>query len=217
MALSSDAKFGISVLVATVAIIGIGAYFASRSTPAQQTSSTPVSEADRLVREDDPSVGPTDAQVTLVEFGDFQCPSCAAFHPTLNALKEAYSDSSVRFVYRQYPLTQIHEHAQLAAEASLEAQAQGKFWEYHDLLFENQRNLEQFSLEQYAQQLELDMDAFGAALNDGRHKAAVTQDVSDGTAVGVRGTPTIFINGAQYGGSQSVDAMKTYIDSLLTT
>lgn len=214
MTLSSDAKFGIGVFVATVLIIGIGAYFASKSTPSQTTSG-PVTETDRLVREDDPSTGSADAKVTVVEFGDFQCPSCGVFHPTLEALKDMYSDASVRFVYRHFPLTQIHEHAQLAAEASLEAQVQGKFWEYHDLLFENQTNLDRNALEQYAQELGLNMNEFQQALDEGTHKAAVTQDVSDGNAVGVRGTPTIYINNAEYTGARSAEAMKAYIDSLL--
>lgn len=214
MALTGEHKVLIGVLVVTVLIIIGGAFLAGQDANAP-TASEPVSNPDRLVREDDPVLGPEDAQVTVVEFGDFECPACGALHPPLKQVKADNADASVRFVYRQFPLEQ-HDHAQLSAEASLEAQAQGKFWEYHDLLFENQNSLTREDLESYAEQLELDMDSFRAALDDGRHADAVEEDKVDGRAVGVRGTPSLYINGVSYTGQYSVAALQAAIDQALT-
>ncbi|MEX1112299.1 MAG: thioredoxin domain-containing protein [Candidatus Andersenbacteria bacterium] len=216
MPLSSDAKFGIGVVVATLVIIVGGALYANRNAAVSPNETTrPITAPERLVQAHSPSVGPEDARVTFVEFGDFECPSCAAFHPTLSQLKEQYKDQSVRFVYRHFPIRSAHPNAQLAAEASMAAHAQGKFWEYHDLLFPNQRALSQEDLERYAEQLELNMDEFRTDLDEGTYKDVIEQDMSDARAVNVSGTPTLFINDAEYRGLRSVDALSSYIDSLL--
>mgnify|MGYP002624585724 FL=1 len=135
--MNSDTKVIICVVIATVVVIIGGALYANRNTnQAENHQTAPVDNPERLVGADDPILGAENATVTVVEFGDFQCPACGALHPVLQQVKEDLGDQPVRFVYRQFPLTQIHEYAQLAAEASLAADAQGKFWEYHDLLFE---------------------------------------------------------------------------------
>ena len=212
MELSSDAKMGIGVLVATVLIIGGGAWYASQKQSSQEP--TVAANTERLVLEDSHSLGADDAKVTVVEFGDFECPACGALHQPLKETKEKYADQSVRFVYRQFPLAQ-HPNALLAAEASEAAAAQGKFWEYHDLLFENQTALEREDLEQYAEQLTLNMDQFREALDNDTYRERVQQDRSDGNAVGVNSTPTVYINGVRYTGQYSVAALSQAIDAAL--
>ena len=214
MALTSDAKFVISILVATVLVIGGGAYITSKKSSSTAEKIVPDSLAERLVREDSPVTGPADAKVTVVEFGDFQCPACGSVHPLLKEVKEKYKDSSVRFVFRHFPLSQ-HEHAFLASEASIEAASQGKFWEYHDTLFENQINLTQADLENYAKQLSLDENTFKEALSSSKHEDAVQRDITDGNALGVSGTPTIFINKSQYVDRYSVDSISAAIEAEL--
>lgn len=210
--MSTETKALIGILVATVLIIAGGAWLSGRSGPS--AAGEPVANPEQLVREDDPILGAADAQVTVVEFGDFECPSCGAVHPLLKTIKQQYADRSVRFVYRHFPLPQ-HEHAQDAAEAAVEAQRQGKFWEYHDLLFEHQTALDRASLEQYATQVGLDMDAFRSALTNHAHADAVAQDRSDGQAVNITGTPSIFINTVPYSGAYSVEGLSTAIDAAL--
>lgn len=208
--MTNETKILIGVLAATVVIIIGGAFIAGRG--GGSTTSTQTVDTSRLVRSDDPVLGSTDAKVTIVEFGDFQCPACGALHPVLKQVKEANKDAAVRFVFRQFPLTQLHEHAQLAAEASLAAQEQGKFWEYHDQMYENQQNLTEDDLIKHAQAVGLDTAAFKQALDNGTYKDAVQQDVADGTALRVQGTPTIYINGVQYTGQYSVKDIQSVID-----
>lgn len=215
MEITTETKVLIGIIAATLIIIVGGAWLSGRNQGPSEAAPLTEEQGQRLVREDDPVLGTSDAKVTVVEFGDFQCPACGALHPALKSVKAAYADQPVRFVFRQFPLTQVHEHAALAAEAAVEAAAQGKFWEYHDRLFENQTALAREDLERYGEELGLDMEAFRAALNDGTHRAAITQDISDGNAVGVQGTPTVFINGIQYTGGYSAVGLQAAIDEAL--
>lgn len=214
--MDSDTKVIIGVIIATVLVIGGGAFWASR-TPAQAPETTTLSseQTGRLVHEDDPVFGATDAQVTVVEFGDFQCPACGTLYSPLKQVKEELSERPVRFVFRQFPLTQAHEHAQLAAEASLAAQAQGKFWEMHDAMFENQTKLERSDLEGYAEQIGLNMDDFRQALDEGTYRDAVAADIADGRALQIPGTPTVYINETKYSGQYSAASLKSAIESQL--
>lgn len=215
--MNSDTKVIIGVIIATALVIGGGAFWASR-TPAQGPEANTLSsdQANRLVRDDDPVAGAQqDAQVTVVEFGDFECPACGALHGPLKQVKTELEGQPVRFVYRQFPLTQAHPNAQLAAEASLAAQAQGKFWEYHDVLFENQTQLERADLERYAESIGLNMDEFRVALDERTYQDAVAQDIADGRALSVRGTPTLYINNTQYTSQYSPTALKAAIESQL--
>lgn len=211
--MTTETKTLIGILALTIVIIAGGAFIAGRG---QQPgiSTEPVAELDRLVRDDDPIRGPVDAAVTVVEFGDFQCPACAVLHPALQQVKNDNPD--VAFVFRQFPLTQVHEFAQLAAEASLAAQAQGKFWEYHDQLFTHQAALTRDDLLAHATTVGLDLAAFTAALDDHTFRQAVLQDVSDGTAVGVSATPSVYINGVLYQGLFDPTQIQAAIDAAKT-
>jgi protein-disulfide isomerase len=157
-----------------------------------------------------PSKGPKAAKVTIVAWSDFECPFCGRVNPTLKQVEETYG-KDVRVVFRHQPLP-FHQNAKLAAEASLAAHEQGKFWEYHDKLFLNQRALDRASLERYAQELKLDTAKFKAALDSGKFRSRVEQDARDGAAVGANGTPTFFINGRELVGAVPFPSFKAIID-----
>jgi protein-disulfide isomerase len=144
--------------------------------------------------------GPKDAPVTLLEYGDFECPRCGAAHPLLKELEESLGDR-VRFVFRNFPLTQAHARAERAAMAAEAAGLQGRFWEMHDLLFENQDALEEEDFRRYAETLDLDLDAFAAGMQDDERLNHVREDFVSGVRSGVNGTPTFFINGVRHDGS----------------
>ena len=169
-------------------------------------------DAAKIAAGDIPSFGPKDAALTVVEFSDFECPYCARAAETMKALKEKYGDK-VRFVFRQYPLS-FHKKAQLVAEASLAAHAQGKFWEFHDKVFENQQNIERENLEGYAKDVGLDMAKFKAALDDKTFEQTVKDDFKLGSDVGVGGTPSFFV-GAKRVSEPSVEAISAMIDEQL--
>lgn len=143
--------------------------------------------------DDDPSTGPANAPVTIVEFTDFQCPACAAMHPVLEETLKSYGNR-VRFVVRDFPLQQ-HEWARKAAEAANAAKAQGKFFEYIALLFKRQKALDVPSLKKYASELGLNRAKFDAELDGGVYASEVKHDLDDGEIYGVGSTPSIFING----------------------
>ena len=144
--------------------------------------------------------GPAIAPVTLVEYGDFECPYCAAAHVIVKKIQEAMADQ-LRFVFRHFPLTQIHPHAESAAESSEAAGAQGRFWEMHDLLFENQHMLDPWHLVDFAHGLGLNTAKFARELEEGVHRPRVREDFMSGVRSGVNGTPAFFINGFRYDGS----------------
>lgn len=143
--------------------------------------------------------GPADAPVTLVEYGDYQCPDCGLLFGTLHAVQQKFG-TRLRLVYRHYPLSGIHKQAQLAAEAAEAADAQGRFWEMHDLLFQNQPTLEHKHLIQYAERLKLDVDRFRRELAKGTYVERVRQDFIAGVQNGVNGTPGLFLNGVRQPG-----------------
>ena len=147
-----------------------------------------------------PTHGPANAPITIVEFADFECPHCGALFPTLKLVERNYPDK-VRFVYRQFPLTNSHPHAQKAAEAALCANDQRKFWEYHDLLFLDQQHLEIQDLKKRAADLKLDTAAFNSCLDSGKQADAVKKDIAEGRKAGVTGTPGMFINGRASSGN----------------
>ena len=161
-----------------------------------------------------PSSGPADAPVTIVEFSDFECPFCARLLLTLEQVKRQYADA-VRVVYRHYPLTGIHPNAWNAAEASLCAGEQGRFWELHDLMFAEQGDLTVDALKTKAARLDMDSDAFSRCLDSGRHYDAVHADVHAGDEVGVSGTPAMFVNGRFVGGAVPFATLAAIIDDEL--
>lgn len=144
--------------------------------------------------------GPETAPVTLVEYGDYECPYCGEAHGIVKQLEEMVGER-LRFVFRHFPLTQIHPHAQRAAEAAEAAGTQGKFWEMHDTLFENQQTLDEVHLVAFAEQLGLDIEVFSSALQLGIYSDRVREDFMSGVRSGVNGTPTFFINGWRHDGS----------------
>ncbi len=160
-----------------------------------------------------PSLGPGDARITIVEFSDFECPYCAVAVKQVKALMAAYP-KDIRLFYKQFPLS-MHPHAQLAAEAALAAQEQGKFWEMHDIMFSNFRKLSRENLIEWAQQIGLDANKFKAELDSGKFVAAVKKDTSEGDAAGVYGTPAFFINGKLYNGPMTMEAVKPILEAEL--
>ena len=141
--------------------------------------------------------GPASAPVTLVEYGDYQCPYCGMAYPIVKSLQQALGDR-VRFVFRNFPLRDSHPHAEHAAEAAESAGAQGSFWEMHDTLYENQEQLEDSDLLAYAKELDLDPNQVARDLEDGTYVKRVREDFRSGVKSGVNGTPTFFVNGVRY-------------------
>jgi protein-disulfide isomerase len=148
---------------------------------------------------DDWSLGSPEAPVTLLEYGDFECPYCAMARPVLEGLVAEYPDT-IRLVFRHFPITTIHPHAFMAAEAAEAAGAQGKFWEMHDTLFTHQQLLEFENLRWYAKQIGLDVARFVQEMRAHIYQEKVRRDFRRGIQDGVNGTPTIFINGLRYDG-----------------
>jgi protein-disulfide isomerase len=153
-----------------------------------------------------PVRGPADARITLVEFSDFECPFCSLAVKQVDTVMAAYP-KDVKLIYKQFPLS-MHPHAEMAAEASLAAREQGKFWEMYDVLFKNYRRLSSDTILGFAKDIGLDMDKFKADLAAGKYKAVVDKDLADGEAAGVYGTPSFYINGKQYNGEVTLAALK---------
>ena len=185
MTFTSETKLLVGILVATAAIIGIGLMV--------MTKPAPMFSREDLVPAGATSKGNPNAKAYLVEFSDFQCPACAAFQPTVNAVTEQYKDKLL-FVYRHFPLDQ-HAFAQKAAEAAEAANAQGKFWEMADLLFANQDKFSDDLFPQLAQSLQLDQLKFTKDMNDNVIKQKIANDRAYGIRIGVNATPTFFLNG----------------------
>jgi protein-disulfide isomerase len=148
---------------------------------------------------DDHTKGPESAPVTLVEYGDFECPYCGQAYPSVQAILERLG-AHLRFVFRNFPLSQAHPHAQHAAEAAEAAGAQGRFWQMHDMLYENQRRLDDASLAGYAEAIGLDPALVMEALENGTYEPQVREDFMSGVRSGVNGTPAFFINGVRWDG-----------------
>lgn len=151
------------------------------------------------VSERDHSAGPDDAPVTLVEYGDYECPYCGMAHPIIQSIQRKLGDK-LRFVFRNFPLREAHPHAQHAAEAAESAGAQGKFWEMHDIIFAHQDALEDLDLIRYAEQIGIDPDRAADDLANKTYEKRVRDDFRSGVRSGVNGTPTFFINGERYNG-----------------
>lgn len=180
-------------------VLGVAVFF-SNSAP-QGADTAPVDQA--LVLGEDPHIyGPENAPITIVEFSDFQCPACQATAPFIKQVMSQYPNE-VRLVYRHFPLSSIHPYAQVAAEASEIAAAEGKFWEYHDLLFERfddwtklKSNDEvQTALVGFAGELGIDTTQFKEKIQSGEYRDAVLADVSVANSLTINGTPTLFVNG----------------------
>ena len=160
--------------------------------------------------------GAASAPVTLVEYGDYQCPYCGMAYPIVKSIQRALGNK-LRFAFRNFPLSTSHEYAEQAAESAEAAGAQGKFWEMHDTLYEHQDELGTNALMSYARNLGLDVDRFAHELKDGTYEPRVREDFRSGVRSGVNGTPTFFVNGTRYDGGwndpdQFLRALKAIAD-----
>ena len=160
-----------------------------------------------------PVRGPKNAPITVVLFSDFQCPFCGRVEPSITELEKAYP-SKVRVAWKNLPLS-FHNNAKPAAEAALAANAQGKFWEMHDILFKNQQALTAADLEKYAKEIGLNVDKFKADVESHKFAAQIEADIKQGSALGVSGTPAAFVNGQLVSGAQPVDAFKKIVEAEL--
>jgi protein-disulfide isomerase len=159
-----------------------------------------------VTEERDHIQGPTDAAVTLVEYGDYECPYCGAAYPIIKEVQSRMSER-LRFVFRNFPIATSHPHAEQAAEAAEAAATQGSFWQMHDLLYENQGRLRDPDLRDYAERLALDVERFDKELAEHVHASRVREDFMSGVRSGVNGTPTFYINGARHDDSYDVETM----------
>jgi protein-disulfide isomerase len=163
------------------------------------------------VSEHDHSQGPTDAPVTLVQYGDYECPYTRQSTHGVRAIQQ-HLGSQLRFVYRNFPLTEIHPHALHSAEAAEAAAGQGKFWEMHDYIFHHQHTLEDSNLHDFAKAVGLDMQQFEHAMAEHRYIPRIEADVESGEESGVQGTPTFFINGTRFDGSWEQASLQAAIE-----
>jgi len=147
--------------------------------------------------------GPINAPITLVEYGDYECPHCALAYPIVNQVQSFFRER-MRFVFRHFPLTEIHPHAEIAAESAEFAGAAGRFWDMHDALFENQGALEDEDLAEYAVELGLDEKRLIREVTSSVYGPRIREDFKSGVRAGVNGTPTFFINGERYDGARDV-------------
>ena len=158
--------------------------------------------------------GPNTAPVTLVEYGDYECPYCGQAYLIIKDIQDQLGDQ-LCFVFRNFPLTRVHPHAQNAAEAAEAAGAQGRFWEMHDLLYENQDALDDAYLREYALELGLDVGRFDMEMITHVHAPRVREDFLSGLRSGVNGTPTFYLNGIRYDGSWDEVSMLASIEQLI--
>ena len=183
-----------------------------RASTVQINLTAPDSPVFAIATDDQPSKGNADASVTIVEFTDFQCPSCAQQHPVIERIVSEFGNR-VRLVVRDFPLSQ-HANAPKAAEAAEAAREQGKYWEYIAVLFRNQSALEVDKLRQYASELGLDRARFDASLDSGKFAEKVQRDVLDGQKLGVNGTPTFYVNGKRVS-DRSYEGLKATVEAVL--
>ena len=155
------------------------------------------------------------APAKLLIYGDYECPYTRVAYRSVQRLERRFGEH-LRFVFRHFPLVDIHPHAQQAAEAAEAGAAQGRFWELHDVLFRRQQALEAPDLRLYASQVGLDTERFWNEVETGAHAGRVSRDVASGRTSGVRGTPTIFLNGERYRGDYRPEALVTHLEDVVT-
>lgn len=167
---------------------------------ANQPSATRLALSKALATADDPSYGPQNAKVVIVEFADFQCPFCAELYPVIKQVMQDYGDQ-VLFIYRDFPLTSEHPQALIGAMAGQCAHEQGKFWEMHNKIFDNQGDISEAALKSYAVQIGANSLQFNDCMSSNKYLDEIQKDLQDGYAAGVRATPTLFINGGMIPGA----------------
>ncbi|MEM3404329.1 MAG: DsbA family protein [Nitrososphaeria archaeon] len=164
----------------------------------------------------DHMLGSKDALITLVEYGDYECPHCKAAHEVLKRVLGELG-GKVLFVFRHFPISTVHPNAKTAAEAAEAAASQGRFWEMHNILFENQDSLDIDSIKRYATTLNMNLQRFEKELLEHVHSQRVREDFMSGVRSGVNGTPTFFINGTRYWGAITVDSLTKALEGVLKT
>lgn len=214
-------QFGVWGALVALLLISAAAifYFLNRPVEQEAVMSDVVTSSLPAIVETDYVSGPNSATVTLVEYGDFQCPACGHYYPMVKQLKSDYKDT-VKVVYRNFPLTMAHANAQLAAQAAYAAGRQNKFWEMHDILFEKQTEWGESTdaatfMEQYASQIGLDGEKFKADVVSAEASKFVTDQADGGIKAGVQGTPTFFMNGKRLTNPATYDEFKKLIDAEL--
>jgi len=210
--MNQDAKVVLGIGIATLVILVAGVFFVSKSTK-PENQNQPVDQS-MLIRPDSNKTVAANSKVTVVEFGDYQCPACGSVHPLIKQILNENKDT-MTLVFRNFPLSQ-HANAQIAAEAAEAAGEQGKYWEMHDLLFEkqtdwaeNKKPLDIFV--SYAEALQLDVNKFKQAVNDKKFAAKIQADTNDGNAIGINSTPTFFIDGIKFTGDYA--SFKSLVES----
>lgn len=196
--------------------VGAPAAVANNAPSAIPTGIVAVNAAE--IADDDPYLGDENAPLTIVEFSDYQCPFCKRFRDeTLPQIKAEYIDTGkVKFVYRDFPLENIHPQARPAAEAAECAGEQGKYWEYHDILFENMQLLSSANYKIWAETLGLNTNQFNDCVDSRKYADEVTADLNDGAKVGARGTPYFIVGNTPLSGAQPYSAFKATIESELS-
>lgn len=209
------------VIVSTALAIYIGRVVvllrSGELTPEELLGREPANPLDRvntMATSDDPSIGPVDAKVVIVEFSDFQCPFCAQVYPVVKEIIKDYGDR-IHFVYRDFPVPSLHPQALLGSMAGECAHEQGKFWEMHDKIFENQSGLNEANLKTWAIQLGLNSVQFSSCLDSQKYLAEIQEDLQDGVEAGVRATPTFFINGQKIEGALPLSTFEQIILTIL--
>ena len=183
--------------------------------PVQEAEPTPEFRRYDIPEDDDPVWGPQEAPITIIEFSDYECPYCRKWHVEVWPQLQATYGDQIRLVYRDFPLTNIHANATPAAAAANCAQEQDMYFPYSEKLFEMKLNLGKTTYQSYAEELGLDMDAFNECLESGRYLDEVEADYQFAAELGIRSTPTFFINGIPIVGAQPFDVFKTLIDKEL--
>jgi len=158
--------------------------------------------------------GPDTAPITLVEYGDYECPYCGQAYPIIKQIQDYFQDN-LRFVFRNFPLTQVHPHAQKAAEAAEAADTQNKFWNMHDYLYEHQQALDERHLEKYAKIIGLNLERFNDDMKNHIHASRIREDFLSGIQSGVNGTPSFYINEIRYDGSWDFDTLIRILTSVM--
>lgn len=214
--MSNETKILAGIGIVTLILI-VGAAFLLGN-PQKTEQETVKADGKTLVKENSQKLGSSSAKVTLVEFGDYQCPACGAVHPVTKQLIEEY-EGKLQFVYRHFPLP-MHKNAVVAAQAAEAAGEQGKYFEMHDMLFENQEAWSEDNepvkiFATYAEKLELDVSKFTDSIAKKVSVEKINADTDDGIRLGVNSTPTFFINGEKQVGGLSYSAFKEKIDAAL--
>lgn len=201
--MSQETKVLLGIVAVTLVILTGAIFFLSNSDSKSSINSSSSADPKLLVKEDSNKITADSAKVTIVEFGDYQCPACNAAHPIVKQILKDYQ-GKVNFVFRHFPLPQ-HQNAIIAAQAAEAAGEQDKYWEMHNKLYEDQNSwaesnnpLEIFV--KYAQDLNLNVDQFKASISSNKHQQKILNDKNDGTSLGINSTPTFYINGIKTDG-----------------